>query len=193
MKIFHGGEYMANNDDIVPGFNEEKDDSLRITLERPEENPSCIVLYLNGYIDTYNSAFFLKRGAKVVEAGYINLILNCAALNYVSSTGIGSFTAFLKMVKPKGGDVVLLDIQPKVYEVFQLLGFSQFFNIKGSADEAIAYFNNGGTTSSSSVFPLVISCLVCNKKLRATKSGRFRCSGCRSILAINENGEVSLG
>ena len=55
------------------------------------------------------------------------------------------------------------------------------------------YFNNGGTASSSSVFPLVISCLVCNKKLRATKSGRFRCSGCRSILAINENGEVSLG
>jgi hypothetical protein len=85
------------------------------------------------------------------------------------------------------------EIQPKVYEVFQLLGFAQFFNIKSTADEAIAYFNNGGSNSDSSVFPVVISCLVCNKKLRATKSGRFRCSGCRSILAINENGEVSLG
>ena len=121
------------------------------------------------------------------------MIFNCSSLNYVSSTGIGSFTVFLKVVKPKGGDVILLEIQPKVYEVFQLLGFSQFFNIKSTAEEAIAYFNNGGGETSNGVFPLVISCLVCNKKLRATKSGRFRCSGCRSILAINENGEVSLG
>ena len=128
-----------------------------------------------------------------MEAGYINLIFNCSALNYVSSTGIGSFTVFLKMVKPKNGDVVLLEIQPKVYEVFQLLGFSQFFNIKGTADEAIAYFNNGGAVTDSSVFPKIIACPVCNKKLRATKAGRFRCSGCRSILAISELGDVTLG
>ena len=96
------------------------------------------------------------------------------------------------MVKPKGGDIVLLEIQPKVYEVFQLLGFSQFFNIKNSTEEAIGFFSQGGQTASS-VFPLVIECPVCSKKLRAIKSGRFRCSGCKSILAINERGEVSLG
>ena len=33
--------------------------------------------------------------------------------------------------------LVLLEIQPKVYEVFQLLGFSQFFNIKDNLDEAL--------------------------------------------------------
>ena len=96
------------------------------------------------------------------------------------------------MVKPKGGDVVLLEIQPKVYEVFQLLGFSQFFNIKNSTEEAINFFSEGGPATSS-IFPLVIECPVCRKKLRATKAGRFRCSGCKSILAINERGEVSLG
>src|SRR5574344_785589 len=134
---------MVNNNNLVPGFNDEKDDSLKITLEKVAEVPNCLNIHLNGYIDTYNSSFFQKRIAKVVEAGYINLIFNCASLNYVSSTGIGSFTAFLKMVKPKGGDVVLLEIQPKVYEVFQLLGFSQFFNIKNSTEEAISYFQKG--------------------------------------------------
>ena len=96
------------------------------------------------------------------------------------------------MVKPKGGDIVLLEIQPKVYEVFQLLGFSQFFNIKNSTEEAINFFSEGGQATSS-VFPLIIECPVCGKKLRAVKAGRFRCSGCKSILAINEHGEVSLG
>ena len=184
---------MENNNAIVPGFDNEKDDSLTISLRKANSINKGIFVYLSGYIDTYNSSFFQKQMSKVIGAGYINLVFNCSSLNYVSSTGIGSFTVFLKVVKPKGGDVVLLEIQPKVYEVFQLLGFSQFFNIKSSADEAIAYFSNGNASKDSSVFPVVISCPVCNKKLRATRSGRFRCSGCRSILAISETGDVTLG
>ena len=184
---------MENNNTIVPGFDNEKDDSLTISLRKADSINKGIFIYLSGYIDTYNSSFFQKQMTKVIEAGFINLVFNCSSLNYVSSTGIGSFTVFLKVVRPKGGDIVLLEIQPKVYEVFQLWGFSQFFNIKSSADEVIAFFSNGGGVSENSTFPLVISCPGCNKKLRATKSGRFRCSGCRSILAINDAGEVTLG
>lgn len=180
------------NNVIIPGFDSEKDDSLVINLRKAEGVQNGLFIYLSGYIDTYNSSFFQKKVSQIIEAGFINLIFNCSSLNYVSSTGIGSFTVFLKMVKPKGGDVVLLEIQPKVYEVFQLLGFSQFFNIKTTADEAIAFFSET-TVVGTSIFPLVISCPVCSKKLRATRSGRFRCSGCKSILAINDNGEVSLG
>ncbi len=183
---------MDNNNALIPGFDTEKDDSLTINLRKAENVKNGLFIYLSGYIDTYNSGYFQKKITQVIEAGFINLIFNCSSLNYVSSTGIGSFTVFLKMVKPKGGDIVLLEIQPKVYEVFQLLGFSQFFNIKSTADEAIAFFSEG-TIETSSIFPLVISCPVCSKKLRAMRSGRFRCSGCKSILAINDSGEVTLG
>jgi len=131
---------MANND-IVPGFDNEKDDSLKVTLEKVEEAPDCLMLTLSGYIDTYNSGLFLKRIQKVIEGGFFKLIFNCGSLNYVSSTGIGSFTAFLKAVKPYGGNLVLFGIQPKVFEVFQLLGFSQFFNIKENLDDSVTFFN----------------------------------------------------
>ncbi|NLM00765.1 MAG: STAS domain-containing protein [Treponema sp.] len=185
---------MSNNNKLVPGFDDEKDDSLKINLERDMVNTidNCIILYLNGYIDTYNSSFFQKRVTKVVEAGFVNLIFNCGALNYVSSTGIGSFTAFLKMVKPKGGDVVLLEIQPKVFEVFQLLGFSQFFNIKDSIEEAKQFFRRDVPTVGG-IFPKIFTCPVCVKKLKAVKSGRFRCSECKTILAIDTQGQVFLG
>lgn len=183
---------MVNSNNLVPGFNEEKDDSLKISLEKVDEISNGLCIYLNGYIDTYNSNFFQKKIQKVVESGFINLIFNCSSLNYVSSTGIGSFTAFLKMVKPKGGDIVLLEIQPKVYEVFQLLGFSQFFNIKDTTEDAVSFFKNGAPVANS-VFPKVFACPVCTKRLRATRSGRFRCSECKSILAIDAQGNVSLG
>jgi len=133
---------MTNNNEIVPGFDDEKDESLKIKLENAPGIDGCIILDLTGSIDTYNSTYFQKCIHKLVEAGFTRLIFNCAGLNYVSSTGIGSFTSFLKALKPKGGDLVLFEIQPKVYEVFQLLGFSQFFVIKNSLEESIRFFRS---------------------------------------------------
>lgn len=181
------------NNDIVPGFDDEKDDSLKIRLQKIDEVKGCLVLYLTGYIDTYNSNYFQKRVARTIENGFIHLIFHCGGLNYVSSTGIGSFTAFLKAVKPRGGDLVLLEIQPKVYEVFQLLGFSQFFNIKENLEESVGYFTEKGEEGQIGPFPKIFKCPICGKKLKATRAGRFRCSECKTILAIDNAGQVFLG
>jgi anti-anti-sigma factor len=183
---------MTNNE-IVPGFDDEKDDGLKIRLQELSEIQGGLILYLTGYIDTYNSNIFQNRVQKAIENGCIHLIFHCGGLNYVSSTGIGSFTAFLKAVKPRNGNLVLLDIQPKVYEVFQLLGFSQFFNIKENLDDAINFFRNDAQETSASVFPRVFACPICSKKLKALKPGRFRCSECKSILAVDNIGQVFLG
>jgi anti-anti-sigma factor len=183
---------MANND-IVSGFDDDKDESLKIKIEKVDEAPRCLMLKLSGYIDTYNSNFFQKRVHKAIESGFVRLIFQCGGLNYVSSTGIGSFTTFMKAVKPQGGDLVLLDIQPKVYEVFQLLGFSQFFNIRDNMEDSIHFFNSDEAEGGTSIFPKVVSCPICYKKLKAVKFGRFRCSECKSILAIDEAGQVLLG
>lgn len=186
------GIVMTNND-IVSGFDDEKDESLKINLQKIDTVEGCLVLYLSGYIDTYNSNYFQKRIGKAIEGGFIRLIFHCNSLNYVSSTGIGSFTAFLKAVKPRGGDLVLLEIQPKVYEVFQLLGFSQFFNIKDSLEDSIFFFKKGSTEEQVALFPKIFACPICSKKLKAVKPGRFRCSECKTILAIDNAGQVFLG
>ena len=183
---------MSNNE-IVAGFDDEKDDSLKIKLTKVDEAPRCLMLALTGYIDTYNSNFFQKRIQKAIDGGFVRLIFQCSGLNYVSSTGIGSFTTFLKAVKPQGGDLVLLDIQPKVFEVFQLLGFSQFFNIRESIEESVDFFNSDKVQDKPSIFPKVVACPLCYKKLKAIKAGRFRCSECKSVLAIDDNGQVLLG
>ena len=183
---------MVNND-IVNGFDDEKDENLKITLEKVTETEGCLILHLAGYVDTYNSNYFQKRVQKAIEAGFIKMIFHCGGLNYVSSTGIGSFTAFLKAVKPRGGDLVLLGIQPKVYEVFQLLGFSQFFNIKDTIEDSIGFFRKGASKEVVLVFPKIFSCPICSKKLKALKPGRFRCSECKTILAIDSAGQVFLG
>jgi len=185
---------MANND-IVPGFDEESDESLKIDLNKIKDVPRCVIVTLTGYIDTYNSNYFQKRIQKAIDSGFVRLIFNCSNLSYISSTGIGSFTTFLKAVKPQGGDLVLLEIQPKVYEVFQILGFSQFFNIKDNLEESIQFFNadQDQVQEKPAVFPKIVFCPICQKKLKAVKSGRFLCSECKNRLEINDIGQVLLG
>lgn len=181
---------MEDNNSLVPGFDSEADNYLKISLQRLNEVENAVLISLNGYIDTYNSVFFQDQIKKLINAGFTRLVFNCKNLSYVSSTGIASFTIFLKLIRPKGGDIVLLEIQPKVYDVFQLLGFSQLFNVMNSVEEAIAYFQPN--FQHNSVFPRDVNCPSCNKQLRASKAGRFRCSGCKSIIVINESGLVSL-
>jgi anti-anti-sigma factor len=188
---------MVNND-IVPQFDDEKNESLTITLQNVSGIEGCLIVVLSGYIDTYNSNFFQKQVQQVIDAGFIRLIFNCGNLNYVSSTGIGSFAAFFKTVKPLDGDVVLFNVQSKVYEVFQLLGFSQFFNIKDTLDSAINFFGGIPPAGASfgqkpGIFPILFSCPTCSKKLTAIKHGRFRCPGCKTIMTIDHDGAVSLG
>jgi anti-anti-sigma factor len=182
------------NEEIVSGFDQERDDSLKIEISRVSEVPGGLYIALTGYIDTYNSSSFQKRVSRAINAGFIRMIFDCTGLNYVSSTGIGSFTAFMKSVKSLNGDLVLISVQNKVFEVFQLLGFSQFFNIRDSRDDAVAYLlNNKNTPAAGGAFPRIFDCPICGKKLKAVKSGRFRCSECKTILSINEEGQVFLG
>ena len=76
----------------------------------------------------------------------------------MSSTGLGSFTILLKMVKMKGGDIVLAAVQEKVSEVFQILGFSQFFNLKNTVEEAMEFLQKGACTNTSNIFPRIMNC-----------------------------------
>ena len=184
---------MESNNAIVAGFDNDKDDSLKIALKKiPGMQDGCMIM-LEGYIDTYNSSFFQKQLTKVVDAGFYNLLFNCKDLSYVSSTGLGSFTILLKMVKVKGGDIVLCEVQEKVSEVFQILGFSQFFNLKDTAEEAFQYLLHDEGFNSSQIFPRMLNCPSCGKTVQATRAGKFRCTNCKAVITISEMGEIALG
>jgi anti-sigma B factor antagonist len=181
------------NSRIVPGFDDDRDDSLRLRLQKIEDIEGCIVIYMSGWVDLYSSNSFEKRVSKAIDAGYVKLIFQCSGVIFWSSVLIGAFTAFLKRIKPRGGNIVLLEIQPKFYEYLQWLGFSQFFNIKENLDEAVSFFIAYDDEGKESSFPRIFKCPVCSKKLRASKSGRFRCSECKTILAIDNTAQVLLG
>jgi len=184
-------------------------DSLKITPVQVGGNGKTVQLILNGYLDTYNSPEFQSHINTLIDSGVQGIIFNCNGLNYISSTGIGAFTAFLKLLKQRKGDMVLYGLQQKVMEVFQLLGFTKFFKITESMDEAIRLLKEGKAGNQASVsnaaaqpaqqrsvlkknlFPLIFECPYCKKKLKTSKQGKFRCSGCKGIISVDDNGGVN--
>ena len=126
----------------IPNFGTEKNDQLQLTLEGIDGFESACVVHLDGFIDTYNSSFFQTKVTKVIAFNYKALIFDCANLSYVSSTGIGAFINLWKAIRLQGGNFVFLNVQSKVMEVFQLLGFSKSFTFANTMDEAVAAFKN---------------------------------------------------
>ena len=126
----------------IPNFGTEKNDYLQLTLEGIDGFESACVVHLDGFIDTYNSSFFQTKVTKVIAFNYKALIFDCPNLSYVSSTGIGAFINLWKAIRLQGGNFVFLNVQSKVMEVFQLLGFSKSFTFANTMDEAVAAFKN---------------------------------------------------
>jgi len=74
-------------------------DSLKITPMQIGGDNSKVQLILNGYLDTYNSPEFQSHINSLIESGVGYLIFNCNGLSYISSTGIGACTSYLKQLK----------------------------------------------------------------------------------------------
>lgn len=127
-------------DVLIPNFGTEKNDYLQLALEGIEGFDAACIIHLDGFIDTYNSSFFQTKVTKVIAFNYKALIFDCQNLSYVSSTGIGAFINLWKAIRLQGGNFVFLNVQSKVMEVFQLLGFSKSFTFASTLEEALVSF-----------------------------------------------------
>ena len=182
---------MEDNIVVIPNFNDRWDKDLRLTLSRDAEMRNVLHVFLTGRIDTYNSEFFQGRLDKILEYGFVKLVFRCSSLEYVSSSGLGAFVAAHQKFVQKGGLFVFTDLQPKVLEVFQLLGFNRLFCIANDTVDA-GYFLRSEGDAKKTVFPLSFQCPICERRLQAKKSGRFRCSNCKSVISVADDGRVSL-
>jgi anti-sigma B factor antagonist len=76
----------------------------------------------------------------VENEGYNKLLLNFQNVEYLSSAALGKLIALNKKVKGAGGALVLSNISPQIYEVFEITKLDKFFKIKKDEQEALQCF-----------------------------------------------------
>ncbi|MEM6765275.1 MAG: STAS domain-containing protein [Bacteroidota bacterium] len=77
---------------------------------------------------------------RLLDAGQINLLIDCAGVPYMSSAGLGVFVSYLDEFKDQKGKLVLSNLTPNVAEVFDLLGLSKLVTIINSKEEVANFF-----------------------------------------------------
>ena len=81
----------------------------------------------------------------------------------------------------------MVSVHPKVAEIFEMMALEKFFCCTDSLDEALAPLKNG---TAALGFRMTVQCPICDKRLRASKTGRFRCPACKTVLSVEESGSV---
>lgn len=98
------------------------------------------VLDLKGYLDAHTAPDLEKVFQNLMEVKKFNIVVNCKDLNYISSAGLGVFMAYIEDVRKNNGDIKLSNMSPKVYNIFDLLGFPLLYDITNDEADAIKKF-----------------------------------------------------
>jgi len=104
------------------------------------ERDSIQVLELKGYLDAHTAPKLEEAFQSLLNAQRYNIIINCKDLSYISSAGLGVFMAYIEDVRKNKGDIKLSNMSPKVYNVFDLLGFPLLYEITKDEQEAVGKF-----------------------------------------------------
>src|ERR1700674_2008854 len=69
----------------------------------------------------------------VDDLGRRKLLLNFSNVEYLSSAALGKFITLNKKVNAAGGRLILCNIDPQIYEVFEITKLNKLFNKIGRA------------------------------------------------------------
>lgn len=92
-----------------------------------EDNADVIVLI--GEIDASSSIELDLAIAKSVGEGFFKILIDCSALDYISSAGLGVFMSYIEEFKDRDIKMVLFGMNEKVANTFSILGLNELLQI----------------------------------------------------------------
>lgn len=103
-----------------------------------EEINSIAVLALAGRLNVTTTAQLEEAFKNTFDGGSKKVLVDCIALEYISSAGLRVLLAAAKTAKKAGGQVAISGMNASVKQVFEISGFTSIFPIFNSKDEALA-------------------------------------------------------
>ncbi len=111
---------------------------LNIKVENLEND--IVLVTASGFLDAHTFEQMEKTINGLFDDGSCKIIVKLERLDYISSAGAGVFIGAIGVAQEMGGNLVLLNPNTNVREVFDLLGLTQIFPMANTADEAVGLF-----------------------------------------------------
>jgi anti-anti-sigma factor len=65
------------------------------------------------------------------------IILELSELSYIGSAGLGAFVTLKHAIEARKGRIVVVGLNPLVYDLFETAGFTKFFTVLPTLQEAV--------------------------------------------------------
>lgn len=111
-----------------------------VHIKRLQENGADIIAVI-GEIDASSSIELDLAIAKSVGEGFKKVLVDCHALEYISSAGLGVFMSYIEEFRDKKIQMVLFGLKEKVANTFEILGLAELLHIRESKTEALKLAN----------------------------------------------------
>ncbi|HNR72936.1 MAG TPA: STAS domain-containing protein [Cyclobacteriaceae bacterium] len=106
-----------------------------VHIKRLQEGGADIISVI-GEIDASSSIELDLAIAKSVGEGFKQILVDCSALEYISSAGLGVFMSYIEELKDKNIPMVLFGMKEKVANTFSILGLAELLHIATTKPEA---------------------------------------------------------
>jgi sigma-B regulation protein RsbU (phosphoserine phosphatase) len=117
---------------------------MAFNLDTESESPDRTTLHLHGRLDaqTFNDfdSAMLDVLPRVAEGGTV--VLDLSALEYISSAGLRSIAMIRRSMRARGGRTLLLNPQPQVRKVFDIVKAVPLHEVFANAQELDRYLDH---------------------------------------------------
>ena len=100
-----------------------------MTIEiRKDGDKTCV--RIEGRLDTVSSQDFERQVMPLYERPRPEVVIDCAELHYISSSGLRQFLMLQKGILAAEGTLTVRNMNPDIKEIFDITGFSNIFTIE---------------------------------------------------------------
>ena len=106
-----------------------------IDIKRIQEEGYDLITVV-GDVDASSSIELDNVLEEALASGDKKFLVDCSALEYISSAGLGVFMSYIEEFKKHGVAMVIFGLNEKVRNVFEILGLDQLLTIAETKEEA---------------------------------------------------------
>ena len=109
--------------------------SLQIELEHYRK---ALIVRLKGELDHHTAESVKNRMEEAIMRGNSShIILSLKDLSFMDSSGLGVILGRYKLITAKGGKMVVCNVNPAVYRLFEMSGLFKILSIQENERQAL--------------------------------------------------------
>jgi anti-sigma B factor antagonist len=101
------------------------------------------VISPRGFVNAHTAPEFEGALRRALGEGRVRIVVDCSALAYIASAGLGAMMGTIEEIREAGGDLRVAELNDTVRNIFEILGLHHLYRVFPTAIEAVGSYAGG--------------------------------------------------